>query len=264
MLDTEIIDFAGYLADEARKITKSYYHKSKEALSIESKEDGTPATEADRKVEEMIRKLIQINHPEHGMFGEEFGEYNENAAFKWVVDPIDGTKSFMSGRPLFGTLIALLNNGTPILGIIDQPIIEERWMGVKNDNGGGETLYNNFKPVQTRACREIEDACMAITTPDMFDEQEWKKVCTVRNAVSQTIFGGDCYSYGQLAMGGLDVIIESDLKPYDYMALIPVVEAAGGIITDWQGQRLTMQSEGQLVACGDKVLHAKILEMLNI
>lgn len=258
MLNDETIDFAGYLADEARKITKSYYHKSKDFLSIESKEDGTPATEADRKVEEMIRKLIQINHSEHGIFGEEFGEYNENAEFKWVIDPIDGTKSFMSGRPLFGTLIALLQNGKPILGIIDQPITEERWIGVNE-----QTLYDNIKPVKTRECKEISDACMAITTPDMFDKEEWEKVCKARQAVSQTIFGGDCYSYGQLAMGGLDVIIESDLKPYDYMALIPVVENAGGIVTDWQGDKLTMQSQGQLIACGDKDLHAKILELLS-
>jgi inositol-phosphate phosphatase/L-galactose 1-phosphate phosphatase/histidinol-phosphatase len=253
MLDITMIDFAEYLADEAAKITTSFYRQN---ISIEDKQDSSPVTEADRQVERTIRRLVQNNYPTHGVFGEEFAPENHEAEFVWVIDPIDGTKSFISGRPLFGTLIALVQNKKPILGIIDQPIVKDRWVGAN-----GETKLNG-KRVVSRECRDIGAAYFATTSPFLFEGNDAAKIADISSKAKCTLYGGDCYSYGQIATGGLDLVIESGLKPYDFCALVPVVEGAGGIVTDWRGKPIDIDSPGKIIAAGSKEIHKQVLELL--
>ena len=247
----ELIDFAEFLADEAGKICRLYYRGQ---LGVQNKADNTPVTEADRKIEETIRKLVEINFPDHVVYGEEMANSEVEAKYTWVIDPIDGTKSFITGRPLFGTLISLVENGQPIIGVIDQPVISERWVAANN-----ATKFNN-KIVQTRGGITMDQAIFATTSPFLFSEKDKFIVAKISEATNYTIYGGDCYSYGQLAMGLVDVIVESGLKPYDFLALVPVIENAGGKITDWQGNTLTSKSDGNILACGDVILHKQILK----
>ena len=254
MKETNFADFAEFLADEARKISKEYFRTP---IAAEIKKDNSPVTEADRKIEQALRSVIKNNFPDHGIFGEEFGQEQTENEFVWFIDPIDGTKSFMSGRPIFGTLISLTQNGSPIVGVIDQPIIEERWIGAF-----GMSKFNN-QVCKTRECRNISDAILACTAPEMFKSDGYQKFKAASAESRFTMYGGDCYLYGQLASGFIDVVIEQDLKPYDFIALIPVIENAGGIITDWRGNLLTANSVGDVVACGDKNLHRQVLKHLN-
>lgn len=246
----ELVDFAEYLADEARKISRKYFRTN---LGVETKADKSPVTEADREIEMTIRKLVENNFPQHSIYGEEYGQNYGTSEYTWVIDPIDGTKSFMTGRAIFGTLISLVKNDAPVLGIIDQPIVSERWLGVN-----GKTTFNG-EVISARSPVRINDAVFATTSPFLFDERGKSIISKVTEEVSVAIYGGDCYSYGQLALGLLDIIIESGLKPYDYCALVPVIENAGGVITDWEGEKITMGSNGDVIACGDPALHTKLL-----
>lgn len=250
-LPLELIDFSQYLADEARNISRRYFRSN---IGVSIKDDKSPVTDADLEIETMIRKLVKNNFPDHAVYGEEFGPNESDAEYTWVIDPIDGTKSFIAGRPLFGTLIALVKEQKPILGIIDQPIISERWLGVN-----GKTLFNN-REVSTRTNMNVREAIFSTTSPFLFNDAGKYIAGRVTDATAFTLYGGDCYAYGQLAMGCVDVIVESGLKPYDYCALIPVVTNAGGKITDWQGNDIDMRSGGNILACGDPVLHAKLLK----
>ena len=252
-LEERLIDFAQYLADEARKIINSYYRLQ---FAISDKEDATPVTEVDQAVEKTIRKLIDNNFPEHGIIGEEFGVERENAEYKWVIDPIDGTKSFITGRPLFGTLIALVQGQKPILGIIDQSVLNERWLGAN-----GVTKFNN-NIISTRKCNNISAAYFATTSPFAFNEGDLDRIEHITKNAKCTLYGGDCYSYGQLAMGRLDLVIESGLKAHDFCALVPVIENAGGKITDWGGNELDINSNGRILACGDPELHERVRDLL--
>lgn len=253
-LDQRIVEFSEFLADEARKVLVPYY---RQRYAIENKQDHTPVTEVDQAVERVIRKLIENNYPEHGIYGEEYGIERENAEYLWVIDPIDGTKSFISGRPLFGTLISLVKDEKPILGVIDQPILQERWLGAN-----GTTTFNG-KKVFTRECEKLENAYFATTSPFMFNFEDVSSIQKITDSVKCTLYGGDCYSYGQLASGLIDIVIESGLKPHDYCALIPVIQNAGGKATDWYGNEITMQSNGKLVASGDPKIHSKLLNILS-
>lgn len=257
MIDIELVDFAEFLADKARAKLLPHF---KQEIEIEVKGDSSPVTIADREVEEELRQLIAINYPEHGIFGEEFEDKNIHAEYVWVIDPIDGTKAFIAGRPTFGTLISLMHNGRAEIGIIDQPVLDECW--VAYDSEVGLRNKNIKKTISTRRCPNLKDAFFACTSLDMFSAEEAPLVDKIRKECKQNIFGGDCYNYGALAAGKIDVIIESDMKPYDYMALIPIIKNAGGAITDWQGKELALNSSGQVLACGDKELHAKIVAML--
>jgi len=249
------INFANQLADESGQILRDYF---RQPLTIHDKADMSPVTIADQKVEMQLRLLIGHTYPEHGIYGEEMGETAIDAEYVWVIDPIDGTKSFITGKPLFGTLIALLHHGKPILGVIDQPILRERWIGVKNLpttlNGQGVTV---------RRCDDLSKAYLYATTPHMFTGQDTMRFGKVASEVKHPLYGADCYAYALLANGFVDLVIEADLSPYDYCALIPVIEQAGGIITDWQGQPLTLQSDGRVIAAGDKSVHQQALQILN-
>jgi len=260
MIDKNIHEFANALADIASKITKKYFRKN---FSEENKSNDTPVTIADREIENAICKAIIKKFPNHGIIGEEYGSINENADYKWIIDPIDGTLSFVIGRPIFGNLIALSYQNKPILGIINQPITDERWIGIKN-----KTSKLNNKIIRTRKCDNIENAILCTTSPAFFtgnDLEIFKKITAKTKYQNQqgVIYGGDCYLFGLLAMGLIDVIIESGLNNYDFMALIPIIESAGGIISDWDGNILDLNSDGRVIACGDKKMHKKILKLIK-
>mmetsp|Transcript_51808 Transcript_51808/g.110135 ORF Transcript_51808/g.110135 Transcript_51808/m.110135 type:complete len:312 (-) Transcript_51808:56-991(-) len=263
----QLASFANELADEARKVILPYWRKP---IEVESKMEHnrptaeSPVTIADQRAEETMRRLIEERYPNHGIYGEEYGQVRTDAEFVWVLDPIDGTKSFITGKPLFGTLIACLKNGEPIIGVIDQCVLNERWLGVV---GKGTTL--NGKSVTTEGCSELKESMMYATTPHMFHEGEesykFERMC---NAVKRPLYGADCYAYAIVASGfGADVVVEADLGLYDYCAIVPVVEGAGGVMTDWRGNRLTLgnhqASMGRVVACANEELHREAIAILG-
>ncbi|HVA15583.1 MAG TPA: histidinol-phosphatase [Stellaceae bacterium] len=231
------------LADAAGEIVRGYFRKK---IAVTQKSDRTPVTIADRAAETIMRRLIEIAFPTHGIVGEEFGTRNADAEYVWVLDPIDGTKSFISGVPLFGTLIALAHRGKPVLGVIDQPVLRERWIGA----AGRKTSFNG-RPIKTRACDRLDEATLYATAPDMFAKGNAAAFERLRKRVKLARFGADCYAYGLLASGFIDLVVEADLKPYDFCALLPVIEGAGGRMSDWQGRALTLASDGRVIASGD-------------
>src|SRR5216683_2082242 len=210
---------ADSLADAAGAVVRRYFRQK---IAVDDKSDLTPVTIADREAEAAMRRLIEERFPTHGIIGEEHGRLRPDAEHAWVLDPIDGTKSFISGIPLFGTLIALTHRGAP---------------------------------VRTRPCPSLAAATLFCTAPEaMFRGDEAASFARLRNAVKLARSGADCYAYAQLASGFIDLVVEAGLKPYDYCALVPVIEGAGGVITDWQGRALDLRSEGRVVAAGDAKL----------
>lgn len=205
-----------------------------------------------------MRAIIEETYPGHGIFGEEFPFVRTEAEYAWVLDPIDGTKAFVTGMPVFGTLIALMRAGKPILGIIDQPMTDERWVGV-----AGQATTLNGAPVQTRKDSTLETASHYATHPEMFTEAELAKFEAVAARVKLSRFGGDCYAYGLLATGCVDLVTEACLHIYDFMALIPVIEGAGGIVTDWNGAPMTRDSDGRILAAANEACHAAALALLR-
>jgi histidinol phosphatase-like enzyme (inositol monophosphatase family) len=228
--------------------------------SQERKADRSFVTEADRAAEAAMRALIEAEFPADGIIGEEYGTRNEGAGRQWVLDPIDGTTSFIAGRPIFGTLIALLQDGWPVLGIIDQAVSGERWVG----RIGHPTLFNG-KPAACRPLKELSDAVLATTSPHLFTNEEADAFMSVAKQVAEKkiVFGGDCYNYGLCASGHIDVVIEAGLKLYDYAALVPVVEGAGGMMADWQGNPLDAGSDGTVIALGDPARLEDVLEAMG-
>lgn len=201
-----------------------------------------------------MREIIQATQPSHGIVGEEHGAERPDADYVWVLDPLDGTKAFITGKPLFGTLIALAHRGRPILGIIDAAALQERWVGAL-----GQPTSFNGAPVRTRACPSLDRAMLNSTTPDMFKGADAEAFDRVRGRARGANYGGDCYAYGLVASGFIDLVIEAGLKPHDYMAVVPVIEGAGGVITDWQGGGLHLGSDGRMVAAGDARAHGEAL-----
>lgn len=251
----KIIPFAEELAQHAAQITRGMWRKP---IPIEAKADDSPVTQADKEIERTLRAIIKQKFPEHGIIGEEYEPTNPDASLVWMLDPIDGTSSFMIGRPIFGTLIALLENGVPILGVIDQPILGERWIGAQNM----ATIFNNTT-CRTRNILKLEQATLCTTSPDLFHGKAREAFNRVHEQVKYTVYGGDCYSYGLLASGTVDMVMESNLKPHDFCALAPIVKGAGGVYTDWQGNELTLNSEGNVIACGARHVHDQVLKLLN-
>ena len=253
--DNELIQFAHDLADAARPVVMALFRTR---LDVEAKADESPVTIADRNAEAAMRVLIEKTFPDHGIIGEEHGKQNEDAEYVWVLDPIDGTKSFVTGKPLFGILIALMKNGKPILGVIDMPALGERFIGV---NG---TATMNGDAVAVRGAKDLKDAWLYTTTPDMFDTDE-RRAAYGRLAadVRQALFGCDCYAYGLLASGHVDLVCEANMSLYDFAALVPVVEGAGGVITDWQGAALGPSSDGTVLAAATPALHKMALDRLR-
>ena len=243
----ELVALAHRLADAARPIVARHFRTP---VAIDDKSDSTPVTIADRDAERAMRRLLAEAVPDHGVFGEEHGAERTDAEYVWVLDPIDGTKAFITGLPIFGTLIALLHRGKPVLGVIDQPILEERWLGV-----GGLPSTLNGKPIEVRPCATLARAYMYSTAPLMFPGELEQRHTTLARQVKLFRWGGDCYAYGLLAAGHVDLVVENSLKLYDFAALVPVIEGAGGLITDWRGQKLDMNSDGSVLAAGDPAVH---------
>lgn len=237
--------FAERLADAARPIAMAHF---RQALAVEHKADHSPVTVADRAIETHLRGLIGAAFPDHGILGEEFGHV-PGARYTWVLDPIDGTKSFISGLPLFGTLVCLLDGGRPMLGLIDIPATSERWLGL----AGTATVFNTAA-CRASQCQSIESARIYTTSPDAFSAQEWRRYDALSRRAALRRYGGDCYSYGQLASGHCDLVVEAGLQPHDFMALVPVVEGAGGRISDWRGEPLGLQSTGHVLAAANETL----------
>lgn len=263
----DLISVAHELADAAGAVSSRYFRTF---VPVDVKTDASPVTIADREAEAAMRSVIASRCPDHAIFGEEQGytpgNGPANSEYMWVIDPIDGTKSFITGKPLFGTLIALLHNGRPVLGIIDQPILKERWLGI---DGQGTTLNGN--PITTRACKTVGAAYLYATTPHMFEGASAEAFARLRDQVRIPLYGCDCYAYGLLAAGHCDLVAEADLKPYDYMALIPIIQGAGGTVTDWRGGELRWSSEeaaggiappGEILAAGDADCHKLALDLL--
>lgn len=255
------IALADRLADAAGAAIRPYF-RSPHGLEI--KDDASPVTLADRAAEQAMRALIEEAFPDDAIIGEEFGTREGSSGRAWVLDPIDGTRAFVSGRPVFGTLIALMIEDWPVLGIIDQPVLRERWLGVS----GKPTLFNGA-PAATRRCASLNGAAIATTSPHQFDEAQAGRYLALAAAATGgrlgqgPIYGGDCYNYGCLASGHLDVVIEAGLKIHDFAALVPVVEGAGGRMCDWQGDPLTADSKGEVVAAGDPARVEEILDALG-
>ena len=253
------LPLAERLADVSADIVRRYFRADPSTLETEAKADESPVTVADRSAESAMRALIEEAHPEHGILGEEFDFVRTDAEYAWVLDPIDGTKAFVTGMPVFGTLIALMRNGRPVLGIINQPVTRERWIGVA---GRPSTL--NGRPISTSKTARLADAAHYATHPNMFSEgDDWPKVQSLIAQVKSSRYGGDCYAYGLLAAGFIDLVTEAQLKIYDFMALIPVIEGAGGMITDWNGRPLTRESDGHVLAAANAACHAAALAHLR-
>ncbi len=244
-------------ADVAGEVIRPWFRA---ALVASDKADASPVTIADRSAEQAMRGVLCERLPGHGILGEEFGLERPQAALRWVLDPLDGTRAFITGRPSFGVLVALLADGVPVLGLIDQPITGERWIGV----AGTPTRFVSPLPgtPRTRACAALAEAELSCTSPEMLQGPAIPRWHALRRAVRRASWGGDCYAYGLLALGQIDVIAECDMKPWDWAALVPVVEGAGGRITDWQGAPLRAEGDGSVLAVGDPALLAPAVQAL--
>jgi histidinol phosphatase-like enzyme (inositol monophosphatase family) len=227
-------------------------------VGIDDKPDASPVTVADREAEAAMRGILSREAPDHGVCGEEHGSERMDAEWAWVLDPIDGTKAFITGMPVFGTLIGLLHRGRPVLGIIDQAILDERWLGVS----GRRSTFNG-RPIATRACDTLAKAYMYSTAPLMFPGDMEGPHRALADSVKLFRWGGDCYGYGLLAAGFVDLVVEANLKLYDFCALVPVVAGAGGVITDWRGRPLDRDSDGTMLAAGDAAVHRQALAVLS-
>ncbi len=255
------VDFAAFvdrLADASGEAILPFFRT---ALSVEDKRSPRgfdPVTAADKAAESVMRELIRRTFPRHGVIGEEFDDVATDSEYVWVLDPIDGTKSFILGLPVWGTLIGLTRGGSPCYGMMHQPFIGEKFFG-----DGRSASYrgrNGTRRLRARACAGLDDAMLLSTTPSMFDEGERTAFDRVAGAVRQMRWGGDCYAYAMLAAGHLDLVVEADLKPFDITALIPIVEGAGGIVTTWDGQPAT--NGGRIIAAGDRRVHEAAMELL--
>lgn len=248
-------DLAIRLADEARHIVRRYFRTRPE---VTNKQDASPVTIADREIELMMRDQISMCFPDHGIRGEEFPHHQPEADWCWHLDPVDGTKSFLSGSLCFGTQIALSYLGKPILGLIDQPITEERWLS----HSGSKTQMNG-EVAKTSSCTVLGEAVMYTSDPFLFVGKQVEKFEAMRNSVLLTRYSHDCYAAGLLAIGQIDILLESSVYAYDIAAQIPVIEGAGGVVTDWAGNIPQLEKKGDFLAAATADLHAQALATLK-
>lgn len=216
----------------------------------ERKADASPVTIADRTAELAMRAVLSQRFPDHTVAGEEFGDHNPGGRYRWILDPVDGTRAFITGRPQFGTLLALMDDGVPILGVIDQPITGERWIGAVGRRTQFRGVYGR---AGCRPCASLAEAELSCTSTDVFDS-DLPRWLNLKRAVLRTSFGGDCYAYGLLALGQIDILAEATLQVWDWAALVPVIEGAGGRVTDWNGNPLRDGGDGRVLAVGDLAL----------
>jgi histidinol phosphatase-like enzyme (inositol monophosphatase family) len=252
------VELTERLADAAGAAIRPFFRAK---FDVETKADASPVTEADRAAEAAMRRLIEAEYPRDGIIGEEYGTKEGSTGRTWVLDPIDGTVSFMAGRPIFGTLVALVEEGWPVIGVIDQPIARDRWVGVV----GRTTLFNG-KPATARRCPDLAQAVLATTSPNLFSDDEAVQFLAVASKVARRriVYGGDCYNYGLVASGHIDLVIETGLKLHDFAALVPVVEGAGGTMCNWAGDPLNADSAGDVIALGDPARMEDVIEGLGV
>ena len=244
---SEILTVSGHMIKDS--MNKPFY--------TDIKADGSIVTSIDRAVEEAIRAILYKKRPEDSILGEEYGFWEGTSGYLWTIDPIDGTHAFITGRPTFVTLIGVLYEGYPILGAIDQPLTQERWLGTPY------TTKKNNRRVFTRRCDDLSKAVASATHPTMFEGKNRLPFQRLVTGLGCMIYGGDGYAYGLLASGLQDIILETSLKVYDYMPLIPIIQGAGGVITDWSGCTLDNKSTGHILAAGDPLLHQQAIKILK-
>lgn len=252
-----LIAAAEAAADVAAAVVRPFFRSS---LGVDQKTDRSPVTIADRSAEQAMRAVLAERFPRHGILGEEFGLDRPEAKLRWVLDPIDGTRAFITGRPTFGTLVGLLDGDRPIVGIIDQPVTGERWIGA----AGCRTMFRGplGGVAGCRSCSELAQAELSCTSPEMLGSAEprWRRLA---GAVRRNYWGGDCYAYGLLALGQIDIVAERDMKIWDWTALVPVVEGTGGRVTDWAGNPLRPDGDGTVLAVGDPALLPLVVDRLS-
>jgi myo-inositol-1(or 4)-monophosphatase len=256
------IDFEAFVDELAAVSGETIRPFFRSALGVENKSRSggfDPVTAADRAAESAMRALIKRTFPEHGIVGEELGADRPDAEYVWVLDPIDGTKSFICGLPAWGTLIALTRNGVPIYGMMHQPFTREHFSG--DGRGARYRGPAGDRALRVRPCASLGDAIMLTTSPLLMNEADRQAFRRVEKEVRLSRYGGDCYAYCVLAAGHVDLLIETELKPHDVLALIPIIEGAGGIMTTWDNGR--PHNGGRIIAAGDKRVHEQAIALLN-
>lgn len=249
------VTLAHALADAAGEIVRGYF---RQCYDIATKPDATPVTEADRAVEQAMRAILEDRVPDHGIFGEELGAVRANAEYVWYLDPIDGTKAFIAGVPVFGTLIGLARHGMPVFGVIDQAVSGERWSG-----GAGYPSTLNEAPATSRSGVDLPNAVVFTTSPDTYENGDLDVLDRLRDKAGLMRYGADCYAFGLVAAGHADIAIECGVNDYDYCALVPIVESAGGVMTNWEGAPVTLGTDTRVIASGSTELHGVAIDLLR-
>ena len=243
------------ITEDAAKIPRSFFRKP---LSIENKEDASPVTIADQRTEEFIRSELARQFPDHSILGEEFGQSTKDSDWHWIIDPIDGTRSFISGMPLYGMLIALLHKGTPVLGVVRMPELSEVYTGTSA--GAFVNLTAALKVSETTV---LEHAFLYVNEGEKLLAEQPETLRKLCASGRDRRFGYDCYPHMLMASGHIDACVDYDLKPYDFLPLVPIIQAAGGVVTDWAGQPLGLHSDGRVASAATTALHGALLELLN-
>ncbi len=249
------LEFAERMADETGVMLEA---AAANRPDVEIKADASYVTNVDKAVEAKLREMIEKEYPEHGILGEEFGRKNADAELTWVLDPIDGTAQFIAGMPVYGTLIALAWKGQPFLGVINHPATADRWIGV-----AGKFAKRNGTPATTASGTNLDTALVTCSNPDFMSSDELKRFVMVREAAAYVQYGGSCYAYGLLASGRTNVAIDSGFDPFDFFACAAVISGAGGIMTNWRGESLTVDWSGDILAAANRDLHQSVMQVLN-
>ncbi len=255
---TELLEFAVRIAEEAGEIALRYFRSP---LEVNNKSGNLfdPVTRADREIEQQLRERISTEYPEHAIVGEEHGVTDGNH-MKWIIDPIDGTRGFITGSPMWGMLLGIMDDNAPVAGVIHQPFLRETFYG--SDAGAFFRTERGLESIHTRATETLDAAVLYTTHPGMFSEDiEKTAFARIDTACLFSRFGGDCYGYALLAAGYADLVVEAALQPYDIIPVIPLIEAAGGVVTDWSGE--SPVNGGRIVAAATPALHREAVELLN-
>jgi myo-inositol-1(or 4)-monophosphatase len=257
------VDFKTFVDQLATRSGEAILPFFRTAIGVDNKRSRCgvfdPVTEADRAAENIMRRLISETFPDHGIIGEEFGNEGSSKEYVWILDPIDGTKSFIGGMPTWGTLIGLMRNGHPIFGMMHQPFVGEKFWG--DGKASGCIGPRGERPLRTRPCARLSDAMLYTTSPLLMNGAERLAFSQLEDRVKMSRYGGDCYAYCLMAAGHIDLVVEAGLKAHDIAPLIPIIHGAGGIVTTWQGEDAA--KGGRIIAAGDKRIHAEALEILS-
>ena len=258
-MKSEFGSFVNFLNNFANKSSEILTKKFRKKFNFESKKDGSFVTDIDKEIEELFRRKVKQVYPSHGIYGEEFGYSNKNSEYVWVIDPLDGTHSFISGKPLFGTLICLTFHRIPVIGLIDVPILKERWVGGK-DLG---VFFNKKRCLPIGGEKTLNQSIVSSTSTLMFKGIYENKIKKIYKKSKFPIFGTDCYAYGLLLSKKIDLIIENNMKPWDYLAQVALINELGGIISDWSGNELDISSKGQVIATSSKKCYEEAIKILS-